>query len=68
VEILDELVWRGRRWIVRGFTRLGMAEAETWLSLQDAKTGEWVSVSVTEIEPSRIGPASAAPTDDTDSD
>ena len=56
VQILDELVWRGRRWIVRGFTRLGMAQgAETWLSLQDVKTGEWITVPLAEVEPDQQG-------------
>jgi hypothetical protein len=48
VEIDEELIYGGRRWIVRGFARLGTSESQ--VSLQDAQTGEWVTMPLAQVE------------------
>ena len=49
VRIGDSVRYRLRRYIVRGFTRAG--SPVQYVVLQDVKTGDYITVALTEIEP-----------------
>ncbi len=60
---LGQLVrWRGRRCYVRGYSRLSSAERQ-YVYLEDARTAEYFTVPIEEIEPEPLHEAEEPPGD-----
>ncbi len=54
MNIGDIVQWEGRRYYLRGYTRMSSADAQ-FVDLQDVETGEWRTAPMDEIEPERGG-------------
>ena len=45
----DVVCWRGRRWVIRGFTPAGLPEH--LVELEEISSGEWARARLEELEP-----------------
>lgn len=56
MEIGNIVIYKGRRYVLRGFTRL--SSLQTHAVLEDVETGEWTTVPLDEVEAAQAVAAS----------